>query len=300
VWPKPIVHSEVLNEILAEFLDPRLVVITPAQAIVCTLYTVITYLTDYLDDWLPFLYITAGAKVSGKTKLLKLFYYLSFRADLSGNPSAASIYYALQDGVHTLCIDEIDKNETRREAILDLINFSSSRDTAFVDRVDLDRKKKVKFPTFCPKIPAGNGSIRDTADSRCIKIRMMRKGPGGPRVMITKEDKRRFGVDRSKMMRLQSEIGPRLADYDINQLQLPGDIHNREADNWFLLFIVAELVEGNWPRLLRRAVRLPPRVQMRLKNVKAGWENPWSVTFAESGRHTGSGVLCQRSPYEAQ
>jgi hypothetical protein len=42
----------------------------------------------------------------------------------------------------------------------------------------------VKSLHLLPKILAGNGSIRDTSASRCIKIQMMRKGPGGPRVMI--------------------------------------------------------------------------------------------------------------------
>ena len=101
-------------------------VVTEAQGIVCAVHTITTYLTDYIEDWLHFLYVTAGAKASGKTKLLQLFFELSYRADLSGNPSAASVYYALQDGTYTILIDEVDKNEQRREAVLDLINYSST------------------------------------------------------------------------------------------------------------------------------------------------------------------------------
>jgi Domain of unknown function (DUF3854) len=243
-WPEPLVHSEVLDEVLAEFLDPHLVVITPAQAILCSIHTLTTYLTDYIDDWLHFLYMTAGAKDSGKTRLLTLFFQLSYRADLSGNPSAASIYYALQDGTYTILIDEVDKNAGRRKAVLDLINFSSSRETAWVSRVDLEKGVRKKYCTFCPKILAGNGSIRDTAASRCIKIQMIRKGRGGPRVMIKKADRIRFEVLRSKLMRVASEIGPKIQDYDIDQLKLPGGIYNREADNWILPFLVAELAGG--------------------------------------------------------
>jgi hypothetical protein len=261
VWPETVVYPEVLNELLGEFLDPHLVVITPAQAVVSTVHTVTTYLTDCIDDWLPFVYITAGAKDSGKTKLLSLFFELVYRADLSGNPSAASIYYALQEGTYTILIDEVDKNEQRREAILDLINFSSSRATAWVSRADPDKGIRKKYCTFCPKILAGNGSIRDTSASRCIRLQMQRKPPGGPIVRITRKDRARFAVHRSKMMRIAQEIGPKLSDYDIDTLRLPGGLYNREADNWSLLFITAELIGGDWPKLLRCAFQqlCPPR-----------------------------------------
>ena len=261
VWPDPIVHSEVADDLLREFLDPHFVVVTEAQGIVCAVHTITTYLTDYIEDWLHFLYVTAGAKASGKTKLLQLFFELSYRADLSGNPSAASVYYALQDGTYTILIDEVDKNEQRREAVLDLINYSSTRATAWVSRVDLEKGVRKKYCTFCPKILAGNGSIRDTAASRCIKIQMMRKGPGGPRVMIKKADRIRFGIMRSKLMRLASEIGPKIQDYDIDLLKLPGGLYNREADNWILLFLTAEMIGGHWPTLLHAAYKklCPPR-----------------------------------------
>jgi hypothetical protein len=133
VWPEPLVHSAILKT-CSEFRS-ALAVITEAQAILSAIHTLTTYLTDYIDDWLHFVYITAGAKESGKTKLLLLFFHLSYHADLSGNPSAASIYYTLQDGTYSILIDEVDKNAERREAVLDLINFSSSRQTAWVSRV---------------------------------------------------------------------------------------------------------------------------------------------------------------------
>ena len=220
VWPKPLVHSEILEDVLSEFLNPRLVVITEAQAILSAIHTLTTYLTDYIDDWLHFVYLTAGAKDSGKTKLLLPFFHLSYHPDLSRNPSAASIYYTLQDGTYSILVDEVDKNAERREAVLDLINFSSSRQTAWVSRVDLEKGIRKKFCTFCPKILAGNGSIRDTASSRCIKIQMIRKGPSGPRVMIKKADRARFEILRSKLMRVASEIGPKIQDYDIDKLKL--------------------------------------------------------------------------------
>ena len=114
--------------------------------------------------------------------------------------------------MYTILIDEVDKNEQHRESVLDLINYSSSRATAWVSRVNLEKGVREKYCTFCPKILAGNGSIRDTSASRCIKIQMMRKGPGGPRVMIKKQDRIRFEALRSKLMRVATEIGPRFQE----------------------------------------------------------------------------------------
>jgi hypothetical protein len=260
-WPSAFDFADFTDALFQEFTNPRLIVMTDAQAVVCTIHTISTYLTEYIDDWLHFLYITAGAKDSGKTKLMLLFFGLVYRADLSGNPSAASIYYALQDGIYTIMIDEVDKNEARREAVLDLLNFSTSRDTAWVARADPEKGTRKKYPTFCPKIIAGNGSLRDTAESRCIRILMRKKPPGSPRVRITKTDRARFGVHREKMMRLAQTIGPDLRDYDEDTLLLPSQLMNREADNWMLLFIITELIGGHWTTLLQGAFRElnPPR-----------------------------------------
>ena len=221
VWPEPVDYSEVMFQVLSYFMNPRFVVITEEQAVVCTIHTMTTYLTEYLDDWLHFLYITAGAKESGKTRLLCLFFELSYWASLSGDPTAASIYYDLQEGPHTMLIDEVDKKEQSREAILDLINYSTTRRTAWVRRVDVDAKRVKPFPTFCPKILAGIGRLRGTTASRCIEIQMLKKPPGGPRIRMKKEDRRDFGESRSQMMRIATEIGPGLSDYDIDTLKLP-------------------------------------------------------------------------------
>ena len=45
-------------------------------------------------------------------RLLELFFELVYHPDLSGNPSAASIYFALKEGVYTILIDEVDRNES--------------------------------------------------------------------------------------------------------------------------------------------------------------------------------------------
>ena len=260
-WGEPLVYSKVLDGILAEFLNPRFVVLSPEQAVVCTVHTFTTYLTDYLDDWLHFLYVTGGALEVGKTKLLKLFYYLGCHSVLQGDPTAASIYYRLKTDIYTIIVDEVDKKEERKEALLDLINYSTSRDTAWVSRADPEGKKVIDYPTFCPKILAGIGPLRGTSESRCITIRMMRKLPGGPRIRITPADKARFSEERSQLMRIATEIGPKIVDYDIDTLKLPGGLSDREADNWTLLFLTAEMVEGHWPQLLRTAFHrlCPPK-----------------------------------------
>jgi len=102
-------------------------------------------------------------------RLLELFFELVYHPDLSGNPSAASIYFALKEGVYTILIDEVDRNESHKEAVLDLLNFSHFRRTAFVSRGDPEKGVRVKYATFCPKIIGGNGSIR-------VWVKNMRNG----------------------------------------------------------------------------------------------------------------------------
>lgn len=261
IYADPIDYSEGMFRILSHFNNPRFVVITNEQAIVCTIDAMSTFLTEWIDDWLHFTYVSAGAKESGKTRLLCLFYELTYWSTLMGDPTAAALYYQLKEGPHTLCIDEVDSSSDRAQAIFALVNLSTTRSTAWIPRVDMDAKKTVWFPTFCPKFLCGVDRLPDMTASRCVEIRMMKKAPGGPRVRITKTDRQEFAECRSIMMRMASEIGPSLADYDIEKLVLPVGISDRDADNWTLLFITAELIGPPWPELLARAyvVLNPPK-----------------------------------------
>ena len=160
-WAGPLVYSKVLDGILAEFLNPRFVVLSSEQAVVCTVHTFTTYLTEYLDDWLHFLYVTGGTLEVGKTKLLKLFYYLGCHAVLQGDPTAASIYYRLKTDTYTIIIDEVDKKEERKEAVLDLINYSTSRDTAWVSRADPEGKKSSIIRPSVPRFWRESGHFAE-------------------------------------------------------------------------------------------------------------------------------------------
>ena len=83
-------------------------------------------MTDYLDDWLHFLYVTAGAKDSGKSRLLDPLTPLASPSFSEIRQPPRSITTSRRD-LYTIIIDEVDKNEEYKEAILDLINYSTSR-----------------------------------------------------------------------------------------------------------------------------------------------------------------------------
>src|SRR5262249_44381924 len=110
-----------------------------------------------------------------------------------------------------------------------------------------------QFSVFCPKVLAGIGGdlLPETITSRCVPIRMQRKGPG--------DQVERF---RKRQAQLRSQpLREALADWAESALdhlagaepELPAALSARQQDVWEPLLAIADLAGDDWPKQARHA-----------------------------------------------
>ena len=104
-----------------------------------------------------------------------------------------------------------------------------------------------RYSCWCPKVMAAIGRLPDTLADRCIVIRMQRKRwdeeCGRLRDLDTTDLRQRcarFVKEHTEAIRKARPV-------------VPGMLHDRAADIWEPLFIVADLAGGDWPQKARQA-----------------------------------------------
>ena len=125
----------------------------------------------------------------------------------------------------------------------------------------------VRFSTWCPKAIAAIGHLPDTLADRCIIIRMHRKSPKEPRERLRDLN---GTVLRRQCVRFIADYAPLITSAKID---LPPDLHDRAADIWEPLLILADLAGGDWPRRAREAASALTR--------SAQGENPIGSLFLD-------------------
>jgi hypothetical protein len=103
------------------------------------------------------------------------------------------------------------------------------------------------FSTWCPKFIAAIGHLPETLADRCIVIRMQRKREGEECERMRDLD----GADlREQCTKFAIEHRDAIAGA---KPQIPKALNDRAADIWEPLFIIADLVGGDWPEKARTA-----------------------------------------------
>ena len=104
-----------------------------------------------------------------------------------------------------------------------------------------------KFSSWCPKVIAGIGRLPDTLADRCVVVRMQRK--------TAKEE-----CERVRLLDAES-LRRRCARFVLDHRgeisgatpPMPKSLHDRAADIWEPLFVLADLAGGVWPEKARGA-----------------------------------------------
>jgi len=104
-----------------------------------------------------------------------------------------------------------------------------------------------RYSCWCPKVMAAIGRLPDTLADRCIVIRMQRKRwdeqCGRLRDLDTADLTQRCAAFVRRHAKAISTARP----------QVPDVLHDRAADIWEPLFILADLAGGDWPQKARQA-----------------------------------------------
>jgi putative DNA primase/helicase len=182
--------------------------------------------------------------------MLQVVGTLSPRRMFASNITPAALFRAVEKYRPTLLIDEGDTFLRDNEELRGILNSGHTKGTAYVVRTVGDDHEPTTFKTWCPKIIALIGKLKDTLEDRSIVIPLRRKGPG--------EAVERLRADRLQALDPVCRKAWRWGQDNLDALRthepdVPPELHDRAADNWRPLLAVADLVGGDWPEHARNA-----------------------------------------------
>lgn len=125
----------------------------------------------------PYLYFNA-MKGSGKTRLLGLIAYLSYKGKLVVNMSESVLFRTAKDS--TICIDEFERTKGKEKANLRELLNASYKKGIVVERAKKVKKLKSeefeieKFEVFCPVAMANISGMDEVLGDRSIKLTLER------------------------------------------------------------------------------------------------------------------------------
>ena len=247
-WPHPVDGAALLNEIA---LTVKRFVIAPEPAITAaSLFAVHTYAFDF-GDISPILFITGPTKRCGKSKFLAVLLRLVSRPFAAASATAAGIYRIIELHHPTLCIDEVDAFVRGDEQLRGLINSGHTRDAAFHLGCAAAGDKEFeprRWSTWTPKIFSGIGRLADTIEDRALVIEMVRRRKDEPCERL--RHRTRFDDIRRKALRFVNDHAEAIRN---GNPSLPEALHDRAADNWTPLLVLADLAGADWPEKARQA-----------------------------------------------
>jgi Protein of unknown function (DUF3631)/Domain of unknown function (DUF3854) len=248
-WPDPVNGSELLAGLAAAFR--RFVILPPHAENVQALWVLHAHAIDAFGIS-PILEINAPDSDCGKTINQSVARRLVPRALTTTSITVSGIFRIVEKIQPTFCIDEADTFLKLHEDLRGVLNSSHFRNDAFVVRVEGDNHEPRAFSTWCAKSIALIGNLPATLRSRAITIQMKRKLAEDkvddfhghlpyPELEDLKRKAWRWAQDNIKAIR---EANP----------SLPVGIINRNRNNWFPLFAIAEIAGGEWPDKCRAAL----------------------------------------------
>jgi hypothetical protein len=247
-WPEPIDTATILHETMAQFR--RYVVVRIEGKVATTLWTLQAWVHNEIATHSPILAVTSVVPNSGKTTALGVLERMTPNAYSAVEMTGPNIYHIIDRLRPTLIIDEADRLFLRRHDIAYIVNASWTRG-AKVPR--LVRGEWHDFNIFSPKIIGTLGlHVTPQTHSRFIVIKLE------PKMDVDDEkvedfhyvDDETFVALRRKLMRWTIDNAAKLKDA---KPEMPVGFSNRLGQNWRLLFAIAELAGGDWPKLAHAA-----------------------------------------------
>jgi hypothetical protein len=249
-WEEPVDLKALLGE-TEVVLRNYAVVHDPAAATVYTVTVPFAWVHDEIATWSPLLVVQGADTETAKSLLCDIHSLLTPRAHVVVNPTGPAVFRLVDHTHPTLYIDNGDKLLARDRDLADIINSGSTRGHRIPRVVD---GKPYEFDPFCFKIINGIDvlpHLDPATRTRCITTEMLPKLSNEP-VTHKKHAARdeRFPNLRRKWMRWAIDDMAAVRDADP---PMPEGFADRLADNYALLFAIADLAGDGWPERMRKA-----------------------------------------------
>jgi putative DNA primase/helicase len=201
----------------------------------------------------PILNINSAQPESGKSTALGLVSFLAPRCISSVEISEAALYRAIKLWAPSFAIDEFDSvlAGDDKTGLRSVINSGHTRGQGVVRCVGRDEKTPELFPTFCPKAIGMCGrKMPETTLGRCIFVELRRKKGSEKVERFHHEDDAELAELRSRLARWATDNKDSLR---AAAPSMPAEFSNRRADNWRVLFAIADLAGEHWGDKARSA-----------------------------------------------
>lgn len=254
-WPEPVDGAALLDGVAGFVL--RFVSMPAAQADMLALWIVGAHATEAAYHF-PYLAITAPEKQCGKSTCLTVVGRLCPRPIMASNVTPSALFRTIETIEPTLLLDEVETFlRSDNEELRGILNAGHNRDTAYVIRNVGEDHTPAKFATFCPKAMTCIGDLPGTIADRALPLQLQR------RARTAAGEKWRPQMQPAVAAladRLRREA-TRWASDNLDTLRdaapaSPEALTEREADNWHLLFSIADAAGGTWPGRAREAASL--------------------------------------------
>ena len=248
-WPDPIDGAVLLDMCVGAF--ERYAVLPDGAAESLALWTVFSHALDAFNAC-PRLIICSPDAECGKSTVLTVLGQLVSKPLPASNITPAAVFRAIEQERPTLLIDEGDTFLGERKELRGILNSGHTRSTAYVVRTVGDDFNPQSFSTWAAVAVALIGKLHETMTSRSIVIRMFRRKEDEPVESLIMANPGTFkGLEEVKRRCI------RWVQDNIDELrdaipEIPAGFHNRTADNWYPLFVIADRAGGHWPDTARR------------------------------------------------
>jgi len=244
-WPDP-VNAVKMADYIELTIQKHIALRHSEYATAITLWSLSTWL---IDAWkiMPHLFFRSLTKGSGKTTALHLVEALAARSYVAANITPAALFRVIEQHSPTLLLDEVDRYLAQDEVLNGIMNAGHTRRTATVTRleeVDGDYIPR-KFNVFGGKCMAGIGKQLDTCMDRSIIVKMEKRLSDERVTKLPLMFFENHFDARRKIARFAEDNRFRATELAPN---IPNLGNDRAQDNWLPLFIVSELIGGDWPK----------------------------------------------------
>jgi hypothetical protein len=250
-WPEAVNLNTLLNDIHKH--RRRYVIIHDDHgAVATTLWTAMSWVHNEIATHSPPLLITSADDEgnAAKTLLCSYLQYQTPRGKMVTDPSGASFFHMIDRNRPTLIIDNAENLFKRKKILIDLLAASWTRGIPVTRQV---HGVTVEYDVFCPKIIgaiAGSNFLPPNAMGRAIHYGMLPKLKSETVEEFKYTDDDELLTLRQKLARFALDNAERLRGANVDA---PEGFDNRLRDNWKLLFAIADLAGGSWPKRIRAA-----------------------------------------------
>jgi hypothetical protein len=247
-WPQPVNGAELLAD-LSDFFT-RHVVLPPHGADIIAVWVVHTHCFECARHT-PRLHIQSPEKGCGKTTVLDILEMVVCKPLPTANMTAAVVFRTVEACQPTLLVDAADTFLNENEGLRGVLNAGHKRGGQVLRCVGDDAEPRA-FRAFAPAAIASIGGLPGTLEDRSVRLAMCRATKAERPQPIRRAAETAGATLCRKAARWAADNAAVLCDLEPT---LPENLVNRAADNWRILFAIAEAAGGDWPARLGKAVQ---------------------------------------------